>query len=61
MEKQIEIPGKMKKPKQPSRPSSAQPGRVPACPRRLTGGFHLSAAVPFPVRSLSESCLEGGE
>jgi hypothetical protein len=34
MEKQIEIPGKKKKPKQPSRPSSAQPGHAPTLPDR---------------------------
>jgi hypothetical protein len=55
MDKQIEILGKKKKPKQPSRPSSAQPGRAPARPCRLTGGFHLLAAVPSPARSLSPS------
>jgi hypothetical protein len=55
MEKQLENPGKKKKPKQPSRPSSAQPGHALARPCRLTGGLHLSAAVPFPTRSLSPS------
>jgi hypothetical protein len=34
MEKQLEIPGKMKKPNQPSRPSLAQPGHAPASPDR---------------------------
>jgi hypothetical protein len=28
-------------------------------PRRLTGGFHLSAAVAFPARSLSLSLPSG--
>jgi hypothetical protein len=59
MEKQLQILRKMKKPKQPSRPSSAQPGRVPARLCRLTGGFHLLAAVPFPARSLSLSLPSG--
>jgi hypothetical protein len=59
MEKQIEIPGKRKKPKQPSRPNSAQPSLAPARLRRKTGGFHPSAAVPFPALSLSLSLPSG--
>jgi hypothetical protein len=35
---------------QPNRPNSAQPGRVPARPRRLTGGPCLSAAALSPTR-----------
>jgi hypothetical protein len=38
---------------QPSRPNSAQPGRAPARPRRLTGGPRLSAAALSPMRSRS--------
>jgi hypothetical protein len=49
MEKQLENLEKKKKAKQPSRPSSAQPGRVPARPRRLTGGIHLSASTSSPA------------
>jgi hypothetical protein len=45
MEKELENPEKKKRIKQPSRHKSAQPGRAPARPRRLTGGPHLSAAV----------------
>jgi hypothetical protein len=44
METQLENLEKKKKAKQPSRPSSAQPGRMPARPCRLTGGRHLFAA-----------------
>jgi hypothetical protein len=60
MEKQLENPGKKKKPKQPSRPSLAQPGHALARPRRPTGGLHLSAAVPFSARSLSSSLYPVG-
>jgi hypothetical protein len=45
MEKSLENSEKKKKAKQPNRPSSAQPGRAPTRPRRLTGGRHLLAAV----------------
>jgi hypothetical protein len=44
-----------KKEMQPSRPNSAQLGRAPTHPRRLTGGIHLSAPTPSPARSLSLS------
>jgi hypothetical protein len=53
MEKQLENPGKKKKPKQPKPAHPAQRGHTPACPRRLTGGRHLSVAVSSPARSLS--------
>jgi hypothetical protein len=53
MEKQLENPGKQKKPKQPKPAHPAQRGHMPACPRRLTGGRHLSVAVSSPVHSLS--------
>jgi hypothetical protein len=63
MEKQLENPGKKKKPKQPSRPSSAQPGRArpraraPAPPDRwappVSGGS-------LPARSLSPSICPVG-
>jgi hypothetical protein len=48
---------------QPSRPNSAQPGRAPARPRRLTGGIHLSAAPLSPACSppLSRSLPTGGD
>jgi hypothetical protein len=60
MEKQLENPGKMKKPKQPKPAHPTQRGRTPALPRRLTGGRHLSAAVSSPALSLSPSlCLVG--
>jgi hypothetical protein len=55
MEKQLGNSGKRKKTKQPSRPSSAQPGRAPVRLHRLTGGRHLSAKVSAPARSLPPS------
>jgi hypothetical protein len=59
MEKQLENLGKKKKAKQPS---SAQPGRAPARPRRLTSGIHLSAATPSPaLSSLSRSLPSGAK
>jgi hypothetical protein len=61
MEKQLENPEKKKKAKQPSRPNSAQPGRAPASPRRLTGGHHLSAAVSAPARSPLSLSAEWGQ
>jgi hypothetical protein len=45
MEKELGNSEKKKRIKQPSRPKSAQPGRAPACPRRLTGGPRQSATV----------------
>jgi hypothetical protein len=54
MEKQLENLGKKKKPKQPSWPGSAQPGRAHARPR------HRSAAVPFPARLLLPSLCPVG-
>jgi hypothetical protein len=62
MEKQLENPEKKKKAKQPS---SAQLGparpraRVPARPRRLTGGRHLLAAVSAPTRPPPSLCPVG--
>jgi hypothetical protein len=57
MEKQLEIPRKMKKPKQTSRPSSAQPGHAPAPPDRwvppVSGG-----SLPH-TRALSLSLPSG--
>jgi hypothetical protein len=55
MEKQFENPEKKKKAKQPSRPSSAQPGRAPARPPSdrweptVSGGF---CPARFPPPSL---------
>jgi hypothetical protein len=67
MEKQIKILGKMKRPKQPSRPSSAQPGRVPAPPDRwappVSGGSlprTLSLSLSLSAqwgRAVGASCL----
>jgi hypothetical protein len=45
MEKELENSEKKKRRKQPKPAQSAQPGRAPARPRRLTGGPRLSAAV----------------
>jgi hypothetical protein len=60
MDKELENPEKKKRIKQPSRPKSAQPGRAPVHPRRLTGGPRLSAAVPLSrSRSLSRSLPAG--
>jgi hypothetical protein len=57
MEKELENPEKKKRRKQPK---PAQPGRAPARPCRLTGGLHLSAAVPLSrARSLSRSLPAG--
>jgi hypothetical protein len=53
MEKQLENLEKKKKAKQPSLPSSAQPGRASTCPRCLTGGIHLLVTTSSPVRPLS--------
>jgi hypothetical protein len=54
MEKQLENLEKKKKAKQPSRPSSAQPGRAPAPPKRwdppVSGNSH--SRVPSLSRSL---------
>jgi hypothetical protein len=44
MEKQLRNSGKRKKPKQPSRPSSAQPGRAPAPP--VSGNFCPACSLP---------------
>jgi hypothetical protein len=41
----------------PNQPSSAQPGRAPVRPRRLTGRPRLSAETLSPARSLSFSPL----
>jgi hypothetical protein len=60
IEKELENLEKKKKGKQPSRPKSAQPGRVPTRPRRLTGGPRLSAAVLPRARPPSlASCPAG--
>jgi hypothetical protein len=45
MEKELENSKKKKRRKQPKPAQSAQPGRAPARPHRLTGGPRLSAAV----------------
>jgi hypothetical protein len=59
MEKQLENLGKKEKGKQPSQPSSAQPGRAPARQRCLTGGIHLSTTTSSPAPSLSRSQPSG--
>jgi hypothetical protein len=59
MEMQLENLEKKKKAKQPNRPSSAQPGCVPARPCRLTGGRHLFAMVSAPHVSPSLSLPSG--
>jgi hypothetical protein len=52
---------KFRKKEKGKEPSSAQPGRAPARPRRLTGGIHLSAATPSPVpRTLLSRSLPSG-
>jgi hypothetical protein len=66
MEKQLENPEKKKKAKQPSQPSSAQPGRAPAPPNRwdppVSGNFlsrapSLSPSLPRGARlSAPVSC-----
>jgi hypothetical protein len=65
MEKQIEIPGKRKRPKQPSRPNSAQPGRAPAPLDRWVPPISddsLPCALSLPLsaqwgRAVGASCL----
>jgi hypothetical protein len=60
MEKQLQNPEKKKKAKQPSRPSSAQPGHAPAPPDRwappVSGGFCPARFLPHgPVLPDDES------